>query len=61
MRKTLTTVALLLALCCPAFAGLMHTPVKSDSEPPPQSTQETTDGDIQNGLVQLALNLIALF
>ena len=26
MRKTLTTAALLLAFCCPAFAGEMLTP-----------------------------------
>jgi hypothetical protein len=52
MRKTLTTVALMLALCPVAFAGEMSTPPVA---PPPNSTQEqsadsntvTTDSLIQ--------------
>lgn len=35
MRKTLTTAALLLALSCPASAGIMHTP--------PVTSEPTTD------------------
>lgn len=35
MRKSLSTFALLLALCCPAFAGDMLTPPYA---PPPPST-----------------------
>jgi hypothetical protein len=52
MRKTLTTVTLLLALCCTTFAGEMHTPPIA---PEPDSTQAqgadsstvTTDSLIQ--------------
>lgn len=59
MRKSLRASVLLLALCCPAFAGVMTCP--GVEPPPPQSTQEaTTDGEMQNGLVQLILNLLTL-
>lgn len=60
MRKTLATVALVLALCCPAFAGIMHAPVKSESEPP-RAEAPTADGEITNPpLVELVLSLFAL-
>ncbi len=39
MRRTLTVAALVLALSCPAFAGIMHTPVATPP-PPPNTVQE---------------------
>ncbi len=58
MRKSLYALALVLALGCPALAGIVHIPPQ---EPPPQSVQEATmDGNMPNGLVQLALSLFAL-
>jgi hypothetical protein len=38
MRKTLTTAALLLALSCPAWGGIIHTPGVSEPEPEPTPT-----------------------
>lgn len=57
MRKTLTTVALLLALSCTVSAGIMHTPpVASD---PPASTQEqSTDTNTTDSLIQTLLDVI---
>lgn len=52
MRKTLTMAALVLALTCPAWAGIMQTPPAP--EPPPASaTQETTDGTTLDGEIQI--------
>ena len=75
MRKTLGVAALMLALCCPAFAGEIPTP----PAPPPQpatAVQEPTDGTTLNGempnpgeihttgasdiLTETALDLLAL-
>jgi hypothetical protein len=66
MRKTLTTAALVLALSCPAWAGIMQTPPAP--EPTPASaTQEPTDGATLDGemstppsLTQIALELLAV-
>jgi hypothetical protein len=73
MRKTLTTAALLLALCCVSFAGEMHTP--GAPAPPPEPTptsavQEPTGGETLNGeistpgvsdsLTEVALELLAV-
>lgn len=64
MPKTLTTVALVLALCCTAFAGEIHTPGSPQPAPTPTSTaQEPADTDEESGateaLTQLALDLLA--
>ena len=71
MRKTLTTAALLLALSCPAFAGIMHTPGAPETPTAEadgiihtgQPAQEpTANGDMQNGvtdtLTQFALSVL---
>ena len=58
MRKTLTTVALMLALCPVAFAGEMHTPPVA---PPMDSTQEqSTDANTvtTDSLIQTLLDVI---
>ena len=70
MRKTLATAALLLALSCPAWAGIMQTPPAPQPTPAPASApQEPTDGvtlhgDMPNGvtqsLTQTALELLAV-
>jgi hypothetical protein len=62
MRKTLTTVALMLALSCSAFAGIMHTP--GAPEPPPDSAQTqstTTESNTvaADSLTQIALAILA--
>ena len=69
MRKTLTTVALLLALSCTAFGGEMSTPPAPAPQPTPQPTptgamQEptTTDEDTTGAdetLTQFAFNLVS--
>lgn len=38
MRNTLTTAALVLALSCPTWAGIMHTPGVKEPEPAPTPT-----------------------
>lgn len=74
MRKTLTTVALMLALCCTAFAGEMSTPpvasqcctavageMGTPPVAPPDSTQaQSADGNavVTNSLIQAVLNVI---
>jgi hypothetical protein len=73
MRKTLTTAALVLALSCPAWAGIMHTPPAPEPPPPSQpasAVQEPTDEATLNGeiptpgvsesLTQIALELLAI-
>ena len=73
MRKTLTTAALVLALSCPAWAGIMHTPPAPVPEPAPTPTstsQEPTNEPTLNGemgtpglsesLTQTALELLAV-
>ncbi len=60
MRKTLATAALVLALCSPAFAGIIHTPPVVSPEPPPQ--EQAAEGEIQNPpLAVIVLTLLALF
>ena len=69
MRKTLTTVALLLALSCTAFGGEMSTPPAPASQPQPTPTRTgavqeptTTDEDTTGAaetLTQVALNLVS--
>lgn len=74
MRKTLTTAALVLALTCHAWAGIMHTPNSPQPQPTPtpaRATQEPTGGETLNGemstppgvsesLTQLTLELLAV-
>jgi hypothetical protein len=58
MRKTLTTVALMLALCPVAFAGEMGTPPVA---PQPDSKQEqSTDANTvtTDSLIQTVLDVI---
>jgi hypothetical protein len=68
MRKTLTTVALLLALSCTAFGGEILIP-PAPALSPASATQEPTDGvtlqgDMPNGVAdsvtQTALELLAV-
>lgn len=61
MRKALSAAALLLALTCSAYAGEM--PNGTPAPPPRQSVQvPATDGVMDTPLlVQIALNLLALF
>jgi hypothetical protein len=59
MRKTLTTVALMLALCPIAFAGEMGTPPVA----PPQTNsaqEQGTDSNtvVTNSLIQTLLDVI---
>jgi hypothetical protein len=60
MLKTLTMTALLLAFCCPAFAGEMLTPPAP--QPPSVAAQEplTTDEDAgaADTLTQAVLTLL---
>lgn len=73
MRKTLTTAALMLALSCPAWAGIMHTPPAPEPQPTPapaSAIQEPTNEPTFNGeihtpglsgsLRQTALELLAV-
>lgn len=59
MRKTLTTVALLLALCCTAFAGEMGTPPVA---PEPLNSTQAQSADSNpvatDSLIQTVLDLI---
>jgi hypothetical protein len=55
MRKTLTTVALLLALSCTAFAGEMSTP---PAPTPPNSTQTQGAPVITDTLIQIVLDVL---
>jgi hypothetical protein len=63
MRKTLTTAALLLALCCPTFAGEMHQPVARPTAPA-DTTQEASlemceeETITSEGLTEVVLNLL---
>ena len=63
MRKTLTTVALLLALSCTAFGGEIHIP-PAPASAPASATQEPTGGEMPNdapdSLTQTVLDLLAL-
>jgi hypothetical protein len=70
MRKTLMMATLLLALSCPAFAGIMHTPGEPEPPPPTSTVQEATGGETVNGeistpdvsdsLTEVALELLAV-
>ncbi len=55
MRRTLTTAALVLALCCPASAGIMHTPAPESAA---AQEAQTTDGEMPNGLTEAVLSLL---
>src|SRR4051812_23807328 len=64
MRRTVQSLALMLAFCVPAMAGIMQCPVTSPTPPTASAAQEpTTEGDIQNGaadsLTQTVLDLLA--
>jgi hypothetical protein len=60
MRKTLTTVALLLALSCTAFGGEIHIPPAPT--PPANTTQAPTPNDEDTGaadtLTQIVLTVL---
>ncbi|HZI19777.1 MAG TPA: hypothetical protein VEY09_14395 [Pyrinomonadaceae bacterium] len=63
MRRTLTTAALVLALTCPTFAGIMHTPVAAPPPPPPPSeegsvTNAEPETGATDGLTEAALSLL---
>lgn len=61
MRKSLCAFALVLALGCPALAGVVHTPPAPES-PPNASEEVTTEREIHTpGLAEVVLNLFALF
>ena len=60
MRKVFTVLALILALTCFTYAGEMPNGLP---EPPPPSApaEPSTEDEMHYPLVQLALNLLALF
>ncbi len=76
MRKSLTVSVLVLALCCPAFAGdMLCPPVTTPTPQPATLTQEsaveveiqslqTTDGEndvnLTNNFIEAVLNLLSL-
>ena len=71
MRKTLGVAALMLALCCPAFAGEIHTTGAPTPPPPAQASNQqgdiqvptadtTTEDGTQGTYMQIALELLTL-
>jgi hypothetical protein len=65
MRKTLSVLAMTLALACSAHAGNIPNMITGELEPPPPSTESTTEptgGVMPNGqaeaITQVALNLL---
>jgi len=62
MKKTLTTAALVLALCCPVFAGEIHTPAPAPPPPSIEQQEQTADGHIHNdvpaSLTEVVLSVI---
>jgi hypothetical protein len=58
MRKTLMTAALLLALSCPAWAGIMHTP--GSPEPQPQPTPAAEVAENAGALINAGLAVLTL-
>jgi hypothetical protein len=60
MRKTLTTVALMLTLSCHAWAGVIHIPPAPEPEPAPTNAAQATDedGGAADTLTQIALTLL---
>lgn len=62
MRKTLMTVVLVLALCCPAaFAGEMNTPPVAPGQQPNSMQELNIDGDTAaatDGLMHAVLDVI---
>ncbi len=69
MRKTLRASVLVLALCCPAFAGEIPCPSVVPTPEPISAAQEptmdsgiqntqTTDGNSQNGAVAAFLEVV---
>jgi len=60
MRKTLTTAALVLALSCPALAGVIHIPPAPEPEQVQTNTAQDTDedGGAADTLTQIALALL---
>ena len=67
MLKTLGVAALMLALCCPALAGEVHTTGAPTPPPPsqpataaPEATDEEHAGEMPNVLTRAALDLLAL-
>jgi hypothetical protein len=71
MRKTISVVALLLALTCPAYAGEMQNDKPASPPQPASAVQESTDtmqepvangitgNDASDGLTQIALELLS--
>jgi len=72
MRRTIQSVALVLALSVPGYAGIMQCPIVEPTPQPARAEQEsavvvqepTTDGEIPNNLttsvVEVLLTLLAL-
>lgn len=66
MRKTLGVAALMLAFCCPAFAGEIPTPPAPQPQPQGMKAEEPTGGeglippDVSDSLTQIALDLLAV-
>jgi hypothetical protein len=60
MRKTLMTVALMLALCPIAFAGEMGTPPVAPGQQPNSTQEQSTDSNTvaTDSLIQAVLNVI---
>jgi hypothetical protein len=62
MRKTLTATALVLALSCHVWAGIMHTPPIAPEPEPTNTTQETMTTGEESGaadtLTQAALTVL---
>jgi hypothetical protein len=57
MRKTLMTAALMLALSCPASAGIIHTP-GSPAPPPANTTQGTAATDEGTGATDILTQIV---
>lgn len=69
MRKTLGVAALMLALCCPAFAGEIPTPPAPPPPPASPVLEPTGDATVSGGtyepdvadiLAEAALDLLAI-
>lgn len=62
MRKVISVAAILLALACPANAGDMPngSPVPPPQPPAVATVEDDTLGTLQGGVMQAALDLLAL-
>ena len=70
MRKTLSAAVLVLAFCCPTWAGVIHNPPPAQPPLPGEVVTETVDADTvgvettspgwSDSLTQAALDLLAV-